>query len=45
MAEKVDTLVELTDKSSYFYSDDIIYDEKVVKKHVKATTGEIFIKL
>ncbi|MEY8702727.1 glutamate--tRNA ligase [Francisella philomiragia] len=45
MAEKVDTLVELTEKSSYFYSDDIIYDEKAIKKHVKATTGEIFIKL
>ncbi|MEY8766453.1 MULTISPECIES: glutamate--tRNA ligase [Francisella] len=45
MAEKVDTLVELTEKSSYFYSDDITYDEKAVKKHIKATTGDIFIKL
>lgn len=45
MAEKVDTLVELVDKSRYFYSEDISYDEKAVKKHIKAATGEIFIKL
>lgn len=31
MAEKVDTLVELAEKSSYFYSDDISYDENAVK--------------
>lgn len=45
MAEKVDTLVELVDMSKYFYAEDVTYDEKAVKKHIKATTGEIFIKL
>ncbi|MDE4973997.1 glutamate--tRNA ligase, partial [Francisella tularensis subsp. holarctica] len=45
MADKVDTLVELAEKSSYFYSDDISYDENDVKKHIKASTGEIFVKL
>lgn len=43
MAEKVDTLVELAEKSSYFYSDDFEYDEKAVKKHIKVSTGEILI--
>lgn len=45
MAEKVDTLVELAEKSSYFYNDDISYDENAVKKHIKAATAEIFSKL
>lgn len=45
MAEKVDTLVELVEMSKYFYAEDVVYDEKAVKKHIKATTGEIFIKL
>ncbi|MGQ4005776.1 glutamate--tRNA ligase [Francisellaceae bacterium CB300] len=43
MAEKAETLVELVEKSSYFYSDDFEYDAAAVKKHIKATTGEIFI--
>lgn len=41
MAEKVDTLTELVEKSSYFYKDDIIYDDNAVKKHFKAATTEI----
>ena len=45
MAEKVDTLVELAEKSSYFYNDDISYDENAVKRHIKAATAEIFSKL
>ncbi|OEZ33515.1 glutamate--tRNA ligase [Francisella endosymbiont of Amblyomma maculatum] len=45
MAEKVDTLVELAEKSSYFYNNDISYDENAVKKHIKAATAEIFSKL
>ena len=45
MAEKVDTLVELAEKSSYFYNDDISYDENAVKKYIKAATAEIFSKL
>ena len=45
MAEKVDTLVELAEKSSYFYNDNISYDENAVKKHIKAATAEIFSKL
>ena len=43
MAEKVETLVELAEKSSYFYSDDFEYDAAAVKKHIKSTTGEILI--
>jgi glutamyl-tRNA synthetase len=43
MAEKAETLVELAEKSSYFYSDDFEYDAAAVKKHIKATTGEILI--
>ena len=43
MAEKVDTLVELARKSTYFYSDDFEYDAAAVKKHIKTTTGEILI--
>ncbi len=43
MAEKVDTLVELAEKSSYFYKDNFEYDAKTVKKHIKVTTGEILI--
>lgn len=45
MAEKVETLVELADKSHYFYSEDVEYDAKAVKKHIKAATGDIFVKL
>ena len=45
MAEKVDTLVELVNMSKYFYAEDVVYDEKAVKKHIKAITGTIFIKL
>lgn len=45
MAEKVDTLVELVEKSDYFYSEDVSYDENAIKKHIKSVTGEIFIKL
>lgn len=41
MAEKVDTLVELAEKSSYFYNENIQYDENAVKKHFKAATGDI----
>ncbi|AJC48279.1 glutamate--tRNA ligase [Allofrancisella guangzhouensis] len=41
MAEKVDTLKELAEKSSYFYTQDIAYDENAVKKHFKAITGDI----
>ena len=43
MAEKVETLVELVEKSSYFYSDDFEYDAVAVKKHIKATTGDVLI--
>ncbi|AXA32940.1 glutamate--tRNA ligase [Francisella adeliensis] len=45
MAEKAETVVELVDKSHYFYSEDVEYDEKAVKKHIKAATGAIFVKL
>jgi glutamyl-tRNA synthetase len=45
MAEKAETVVELVEKSHYFYSEDVEYDEKAVKKHIKATTGAIFVKL
>ena len=41
MAEKVDTLQELAEKSTYFYSDELTYDEKAIKKHYKTATGEI----
>ena len=41
MAEKVDTLKELAEKSTYFYSDKLVYDEKAIKKHYKTATGEI----
>ncbi|QIV95472.1 glutamyl-tRNA synthetase [Allofrancisella inopinata] len=41
MAEKVDTLKELAEKSSYFYTQDIAYDENALKKHFKAITGDI----
>ena len=45
MAEKAETLVELVEKSRYFYSDDFEYDAAAVKKHIKATTGDIYISL
>ncbi len=41
MAEKVETLKELAEKSSYFYSDELVYDEKAIKKHYKTATGSI----
>jgi glutamyl-tRNA synthetase len=41
MAEKVDTLVELAEKSRYFYNDDIQYDENAVKKHFKSATADV----
>ena len=43
MAEKVDTLVELVEKSNYFYCDDFEYNAAAVKKHITVTTGEILI--
>ena len=41
MAEKVDTLTELVEKSKYFYQDVSSYDEKAIKKHFKTATGSI----
>lgn len=41
MAEKVETLKELVEKSSYFYSDELIYDDAAIKKHYKAATSDI----
>jgi glutamyl-tRNA synthetase len=43
MAEKVDTLTELVEKSKYFYQNISNYDEKAVKKHFKSTTGDILL--
>jgi len=41
MGEKVNTIVELVNMSKYFYTDEIEFDPKAVKKWFKATTGEI----
>lgn len=35
-AERVKTLRELAEHSRYFYQDALVYDEKAVKKHLKA---------
>jgi glutamyl-tRNA synthetase len=41
MAEKVETLKEMAEKSKYFYVDVISYDDSAVKKHFKPATGDI----
>lgn len=44
-AERCRTLVEMCDKSRYFYQDDIVYDEEAIKKHVQPTSLEPLIAL
>ena len=41
MAEKVETLKEMAEKSKYFYVDVIAYDDSAIKKHYKTATGDI----
>ncbi|KTC71742.1 glutamyl-tRNA synthetase, catalytic subunit [Legionella birminghamensis] len=44
-AERCKTLVEMCDKSRYFYEDDIAYDEDAVKKHLRPVVLEPLNKL
>lgn len=37
MVERASSLNEIVDKTHYFYQDEISYDEKAVKKHLKAS--------
>ena len=39
-AERCKTLVEMCDKSAYFYQDELVYDENAVKKHLRPVALE-----
>lgn len=44
-AERSKTLVEMCDKSHYFYQDHIAYDEDAVKKHLRPVVLEPMIRI
>lgn len=45
MRERAETLVALTDESVYFFTDRFDYDEKAVKKWIKADQKQVFSTL
>lgn len=44
-ADRCKTLVEMCEKSHYFYQDDIAYDEDAIKKHLRPVVLEPLIRL